>query len=337
LSIEDNGTGDDVLEDDGARKGGAARPRDGSRRVTLVLGGGGARGLAHFGVLEVLEDSGIEVAALVANSAGALAAAVYLQHESARAAGQYTVDFLTSPRFQRHKLQFRLPGKEEGKPAPTVLHRLLSGWRRQVAMHLLFRRPSLFHARRLEGVVRSLVKDVRIEELPVPLKIVAMDLGVGEEVVLDSGKLVPALMASCSVAGFFPPVELEGRRLIDSGQSDNLPVQVALPAAEGPIVAVNLSAGLECRADFMTGIEIMFRSEEIGSRWNTRLRARDADVVITPRTDGRFWLDFSDPAEVVRAGAEAARASMPQLETILDQVPRPGPGRPSPRSAPSSS
>ncbi len=286
--------------------------------VTVALGGGGARGLAHFGVLSVLEAEGIRIQGVVGNSAGAIAGAVYLQNPDAKSAARQTLEFLDSPRFQRHKLAFRLSKKDGAKQPPTVLSRLLSGWRRQVAMHLLFRRPSLFHSRRLDAVIRAIVEEINIEDARLPYRVVALDLATGEEVMLDSGNVHEALLASCSVAGFFPPVELNGRTLIDSGQSDNLPVQAAKALNGDPVIAVNLSASLEHRDDFGTGIEVMLRSEEIGSRWNSRLRGREALAVVTPQMDGRFWLDFSDPEEAYVAGEEAAREAMPQIREALE-------------------
>jgi alpha-beta hydrolase superfamily lysophospholipase len=116
--------------------------RDG---ITLVLGGGGARGLAHLGVLRVLEEAGIPVRAVVGNSAGAIMAASWLERQSAAATIEALFQFLHSPTFQRLGLSFRPQRTNEGPP-PKVLRRILSGWRRHVAMHLLFRRASLFRS-----------------------------------------------------------------------------------------------------------------------------------------------------------------------------------------------
>ena len=283
--------------------------------ITLVLGGGGARGLAHFGVLKVLEEEGVPISGFVGNSAGALAAAVFLQCGSATAACDKARAFLKSPAFERHKLAFRI-SRGGGGRVPTMVSRLLSGWRKQVAMQLLFRRKSLFRSRRLSGVLNALLDDSGIEDLAQRLWVVAVDLETGEEVILEQGSIREAVLASCSVAGFFPPVEIGGRTLIDSGQADNLPVQAALDLGR-PVVAINLSADLEQRKDYATAIELMFRAEEIASRWNTRLRRQAAALVIEPQLKGRYWLDFSDSDEVIQAGEDAARAMVPQLRALM--------------------
>jgi NTE family protein len=197
------------------------------------------------------------------------------------------------------------------------VNRLLSGWRSQVAMHLLFRRASLFHRKRLEILIGAAVGPGRLEELRLPLHVVALDLASGDQVVLDRGDLRTVLTASSSVAGFFPPVRLDGRLLIDSGLADNLPVIAARERCGGPIVAVNLSCNLEERHEYLTGIEALLRSEELASRWNNRQRAVLADVHIEPRVGNRYWLDFSEPESIVAAGETAARELLAEIRRLI--------------------
>jgi NTE family protein len=285
--------------------------------VVLVLGGGGARGLAHLGVLKVLEEADVPIRAIFGNSAGAILAAAWLQQPDADAAIAHVLAFQHSPAFQRLGLSFR-PSRRNGGPTPSFLRRVLSGWRSQVAMHLLFRRASLFHRRRLEILITAAVDAGRLEALRIPLHVAALDLGNGEEVILSSGDLHPVLTASASVAGFFPPVEIDGRLLIDAGLADNLPVLAARERCGGPIVAVNLSCDLDEDCDpSMTGIESLLRAEELASRWNNLQRAQFADVQIEPSLGARYWLDFSDPEEIVAAGEEAARAALPGIRRFV--------------------
>lgn len=298
------------------------QPETGSSTgVTLVLGGGGARGLAHLGVLRVLEQEGIPVRAVVGNSAGAIMAAAWLQHGSAERATRHILSFQHSPTFQRLGLSFRPQRRGDGR-ARSFMTRMLTGWRSHIAMHLLFRRASLFHRRRLEILVGAAVRPGRLEELRLPLHVVLLDIANGEEVVLDRGDLRTILTASASVAGFFPPVEVDGRPLIDSGLADNLPVVAARERCGGPIVAVNLSCNLDVRHDRLTGIGALLRAEELASRLNNRQRAELADVRIEPRVGNRYWLDFSEPESIVAAGEAAARESLAGIRRL---VPAPAP------------
>jgi NTE family protein len=305
------------------------------RGVTLVLGGGGARGLAHLGVLNALEAASIPVRAIVGNSAGAIMAASWLQHPDAQSATRHVLAFQYSQAFRRLGLSFR-PTRQQERHRPSFLRRILTGWRSQVAMHLLFRRASLFHRRRLEVLIGAAVHPGRLEELRLPLWVVALDLRSGEPVVIGNGDLHTVLTAAASVAGFFPPVPYEGRLLIDSGLADNLPVLAARERIGGPIVAVNLSCDLDDRCEpGMTGIEALLRSEELASRWNNRQRAGLADVRIEPRLGSRYWLDFSNPEEIVAAGEAAARAALDAIRRLVagtsaaTPTPSPAPAQPS--------
>jgi NTE family protein len=161
----------------------------------------------------------------------------------------------------------------------------------------------------------------RLESLRRPLYVCALDLASGEEIVLTSGDLRQVLTASSAVAGFFPPVVIDGRTLVDAGLADNLPVDTAIERCHRPIVAVNLSCEVDERVDFGSGIEFLLRSEELSSRFNTRQRALRADLQIQPRLGGRYWLDFSKPATIVTAGEEAARAALPAIRSLLPSAP----------------
>jgi predicted acylesterase/phospholipase RssA len=248
-------------------------------------------------------------------------AAAWLQHGSAERAARHILAFQHSPSFHRLGLSFR-PQRHGGGRARSFMSRMLTGWRSHIAMHLLFRRASLFHRRRLEILVGAAVRPGRLEELRLPLHVVLLDIANGEEVVLDRGDLGTILTASASVAGFFPPVEIDGRPLIDSGLADNLPVVAARERCGGPIVAVNLSCNVDVRNDSLTGIAALLRAEELASRLNNRQRAELADVRIEPRVGNRYWLDFSDPESIVAAGEAAARESLAGIRRL---VPAPAP------------
>jgi len=285
--------------------------------IRLVLGGGGARGLAHLGVFKVLERNGLPLQFITANSAGGIAAAAYLQRGSAERAEQEILQFLSSPPFARLKLSSSLERKMGAEGPFSLLGRVLSGWRRQVAMQLLFSRPSLFNNRRLEMVIEALVEDGNLEDLSVPLYVIALDLCSGDQVELEKGSVRKAVLASSAVPGFFPPVAWNGSLLIDAGQANNLPVPSARARPGGPLVAVNLSGRPEQRQSFTSGIEIMLRAEELGTLYANQLRAQIADVVIEPDLCGRHWLDFSDVSSIIQAGEEAALKAVPRIEELL--------------------
>ncbi|MFG0316787.1 MAG: patatin-like phospholipase family protein [Planctomycetota bacterium JB042] len=286
-------------------------------KLTLVLGGGGVRGLAHLGVLEVLEEEDLPIERIVGTSAGAIIGSMYARSPVAAPLIARVLEFLSSSAFRRLNLKFELEGRNAGAPRPSLLDRILHGLKRQLAMELLFRRPSIFSGDILRRLVGGLVGDGHIDETVIPLFITALDLIEGEEVLLRDGDLRSAVVASSSVPGFFPPVEREGKLLSDAGLINNMPVQIARDLGGEHVVGVSLNASVERIEEFPTGIDVIFRSEEIGTKLFNDRRKKEADVVIEPALGGLYWLEFRDPAAVIEAGAAAAREKVAEIRERL--------------------
>ena len=179
----------------------------GRKRVGLALGGGGARGMAHVGVIRVLEREGIPIDCIAGTSAGSLVGAVY-------AAG------LRGHRLLEMALQIR--------------------WR-DIAQ-LVWPRQGFVSFARLEAFLGNLLGDLSFEDLDLPYAAVTADLATGEQVVLQEGRLAPAVRASCSVPGIVTPVEIDGRFLVDGGVANNLPISVVRDLGAGVVIAVGLGA-----------------------------------------------------------------------------------------------
>jgi NTE family protein len=179
-----------------------------SPRIGLALGGGGARGWAHIGVLRALEQAGIKVDMICGTSVGALVGALYL-------AGR--LDALED--WARGLSRFRLAG------------------------YLDFRvGGGMISGNRLTAALREHLGDLTIEQLPVPFACVATDLLTGHEVWLRNGNLVEMLRASFSLPGLFSPVEVDGRWLVDGALVNPLPVSVCRAMGAHLVIAVNLNA-----------------------------------------------------------------------------------------------
>jgi NTE family protein len=285
-----------------------------SQGITLVLGGGGFKGVAHVGALRALQAGGIPVERVVGTSAGALIGASYCYLSDAEEVHRLVSRFLASEGFREHSLAGfrRQPGKL------PLMSRLAAGIRRQVLLERIFRRSSAFGGSAIRYIVKSLVPHVDIAELRIPLAIGVLDLQVGEDRLLTTGDLATAVLASSAVPGFFPPVEMGGALLCDAGLVNNLPTHLARAACGGgPLVAVDLSAGLPpCRADAV-GMEILLRTQEISTRLANRRRAEAADVVVRPDLGGRHWLDAQGLADVIAAGEQAMLAQLPAIRGLL--------------------
>lgn len=259
-------------------------------RIALVLGGGGARGLAHIGVLEVMEEEGLRPAFLVGTSMGGVVAAL-------SAAGQ--------PADRIHQLARGFSFPRWFIPGGLVT------WDRIFA-------PA---ARALVGL--------SFDQLALPMAVVAVDLEAGRQVVLHEGPLLPALRATCAVPGVLPPVEVGGRWLVDGALVNALPVDVAAMAEPDLVVAARAGGhGPRSMPDLrrpltvFTGIEILVRATEIAlDRQNTLATAMvEPHVLVDVRLGDIGLRDFDRLDEAVAAGREAAREALPALRRALGDV-----------------
>jgi NTE family protein len=281
--------------------------------ITLVLGGGGFKGVAHVGVLRALQAGGVPIERVIGTSAGALIGASYCYLGDAEAMHRLVLDFLASEGFRSHSLVGfrRQPGKI------PLMSRLMAGIKRQVMLERIFRRSSAFGSTALRFITKSMVPHADIADLRVPLSICVLDLLSGEDLLLESGDLRTAVVASSAVPGFFPPVEWGATLLCDAGLVNNMPANMARAGGARRIVAVDLSDSLPpCRPDAV-GMEILLRVQEITTRLANQRCAASADVLIVPQLDGRHWLDTTHLPDVIAEGERATRECLPQIRALL--------------------
>lgn len=279
------------------------------RRVTLALGGGGARGVAHLGVIEEVLRAGWDVGRVFGISIGSLAGAMYAFDPEIDVVQRRALDYLLSAEFaerQRDLLQ--------AKPLDADAPGGMFAWYHSVVEYLqahqkltrAITRRSLLPGALLEEVCQHLLPDADIADAVIPLGVVAVDLHSGEPVVLERGPLRIAVQASASLPGIFPPVELDGRLLCDLGVVASLPARMARQMEALPVIAVDVASPLK-PVQCATALDVLMRMMEIGE-WMFRdeLR-RAADVVIEPDVGDIHWADFSKSASLVEIGRTAAR------------------------------
>lgn len=264
----------------------------------VALGGGFARGIAHIGVLRVFEENSIPVDFLAGTSVGALVGAAY--------ASGTTLDDLEQIGAQTH---FRDFGRWTISKYGMATNERLEGFLHRVAVARTF------------------------EELNIPFAIVATDIQRGESVYFTKGDLGPPLRASCAFPGLFIPVEYEGKVLVDGFLTEVVPTEALRQMGADVVVAIHLDSG-QLQERPRNTIEIIGRSfsiiqEQSQPRWN-----RFADIIISPEVQNILWDDFKKTPQLVAAGAEAARAALPEIKAILQ---RPAPAwrrqRPTVRSS----
>lgn len=285
-------------------------------KVGLALGGGGARGLAHLGVLKVLESEGIELHQIAGTSFGAIVGAMYAQHPNADQVRQRACDYLSSESFRRTKLFFIKKHYEEEKRESFITN-LKSYLQKGIFWGISLRRSSFISEQDYVAHISRLFDDKGIEETVIPFLAVAADLAHGSEVVLSEGPIRKAIAASCAIPGVFPPITIGDAKLIDGGWVNQVPVDPLIQRGADFVIAVDASENTGMLRDFTSGLDIVLRASEITRRALSGSQLAKADLVIRPDVGQLHWSDFWRSDEVIRKGEEAAREKIEELKRLL--------------------
>lgn len=259
------------------------------KRLGLALGAGGARGLAHVGVLQGLAAARIPVSAIAGTSIGALVGAVFLAGQLERfEAAVRALDWSDSVRIFD----------------PT------------------WRRAGLFAGERAAELIRGFLGDWRIEDLPVPFAAVAVDLVTGDELWITSGRVVDAVRASLSVPGVFTPVRQGERLLVDGALRNPVPVSALESLGAEARLAVNLHAraareapAAEPKLLDVLGASMMVIEHELARH---RLAREPADVVLEPDVRGLRTFELHKATGAIAAGREELERRLGEIRTALE-------------------
>ena len=273
--------------------------------IALALGGGGARGYAHIGVLRRLEQEGFKVRAIAGTSAGGIIGTFY-------AAG-YSPDEMEERLARQDQSKFFGRSSGEG--------------------------PSILGLNGASKVLEEFLGDKLFDQLKIPCAVVAVDIKSAQEVILREGNVMDAVLASCAVPAIFPPQNIGEYELVDGATLDPVPVSVVRSLTPNlPIAAVVLSPLLGRRRDLLSlhfpsripapiverlshlrlaqALNIYIQATDAGARMLTELRLKiDApDVIIRPDVEGIGLLDRVDVHKVIRMGEQAMDDMLPELK-----------------------
>jgi NTE family protein len=285
------------------------------KKTGLVLGGGGARGLAHVGVINVLCAEGIPIDYVSGSSMGALIGGVYAQHPDAAILDTNVRTFLKGPRFKR--LGVNNFKKKSEKDPDDVLRQLTRRVKRQLVINLAANRLSLLKAERLQIAITSLLENSLIEDCKIPFACVASDLRSGESIVFDQGQIRLAVEGSSAIPGFLPPVNFNGHLLVDGGVSNNFPIDVVKNMGAKFVIAVDASLNFDNTVDVDNVIDLVIRSAQITIRHLDKHLIEHADIIIKPDIGDIHWSEFNRVDELIEKGETAAKKAIPKIKTLL--------------------
>ena len=257
------------------------RPTPRPPKVGLALGGGAARGFAHIGVIQVLEEAGIQVDLVVGTSAGSVVAALY-----ASGSGGLALSKLADGMDESTLTDWAFPGR------------------------------GLLRGEALAKYIRDNVGGKSIEQMRIPLGIVATDLDTGAPILFRRGDPGVAVRASSAVPAVFQPVRIGTREYVDGGLVSPVPVRFAREMGAEIVIAVDITATPDGNA---TGdaMRMLLQTFSIMGRSINHFELRDADVVLTPSLSGVSSADFASRKRSIAAGREAATAALSALRARI--------------------
>jgi len=280
----------------------------------LALGGGGARGFAHIGVLESIEKHGLEIRKIAGTSMGAVVGAMYAAMNSADAVRERWKDAL------EQGLIPEIRGTSSRESEANIRHPLLQRARKlkdTLIVAFAIHRESVIDDERLVKALDFLLPDLEISDLTLPFCCTATDLENGGEVDLCGGPLRNCIKASASVPGVAPAVAMEGRRLVDGGVVAEVPVELAARMGR-PVLAVDVSMDIPGTGKDDTALDTMMRTQMMTAHLLRQYQLRDARWVIRPSVGSTLWSEWDRFDEMVDAGRRAMDAWLEGRDTAED-------------------
>jgi len=269
-------------------------------KVGLALGGGAARGLAHIGVLEVLERERIPIDMIAGTSFGGLVGAFHARGQDSSVMREMAVKLNLVKMLSLADLALPRSGLFGGKAVINMLQKMMG-------------------------------KDIKFDELPIPLALVATDIITGEEVVIDRGSVLEGVRASISIPGIFTVAKWQNRYLVDGGLVNPVPVSVLKDMGADFTIAVNVmpDVGASVRHSKKEDkkewkepniFNVLLQSLYIGTYVIAKASIEGADIAINPDTAHINPADFHHAEECIQQGEIAARAAMPEIKRKLSKA-----------------
>ncbi|MFZ7942185.1 MULTISPECIES: patatin-like phospholipase family protein [Bacillaceae] len=252
-------------------------------KIGLALGSGGARGFAHLGVIMALTEAGIPIHLIAGSSMGALVASFY-------GAG---IDL-------------------------DRLYKLSTAFKRKYFLDFTVPKMGFIAGKKIKEFIKVFTHGKNIEELSLPISIVATDLLTGEKVIFQKGPVAEAVRASISIPGIFVPERYNGRILVDGGVADRVPISVAKDMGADIVIAVDVSR-VKRNAEITTIYDVIMQSIDIMQSEIINSREIAADVMIRPPVEMYSSRAFTHHEEIINIGKEETKKQLQQIETVIEQ------------------
>lgn len=287
-------------------------------RVGLALGGGGARGFAHLGVLKVFQQHKIPIDIIAGTSMGAMIGGLYALNPD--------IDFLENK--IQNNLKSDLFGelsrnllKQDEKSQIRPFHRFISYIKQLYLYYNLYKKKdSLLEEKQIEKILEVLFSEKNIEDAKIPFVCVAADLCKGEEIIFSRGPIREAVQASMTIPGVFPPLRWKEKLLVDGAVVETVPVDAAFKLGADIVIAVDVRSKLRHISSIGNGLAIIFRANKISGIKFSDLQLKEADFVLSPGIKNISWMSFKKANFCVQQGEKEANLKIEEVKSLINRM-----------------
>lgn len=288
-------------------------------KTALVLGGGGARGLAHVGVLKVLDKEGLRPDLIVGCSIGSIVGGMYAQMPDSAWVERRLREFFSSTEYENLQIGV-LERRRSAQDEDDFIHQIARNLMKRVLLNMVVSRQSILKNDQLNDALEFLLKKGDITKTKIPFACNATDLVNGKPVLFTAGDIQQAVKASSSIPGYLPPVATDSQLLVDGAVTYALPIPFARTLGADFVIAVDVRQKIKPQNDFKNVFDILFRSSAISSSILEDEIASDADILLQPDVGDFFWYDFQKMDDFIRAGEAAAYQKIADIRETMHPV-----------------
>lgn len=279
-----------------------------NKKIGIALGGGGARGIAHLGVLYTLEQYGIPINMISGTSIGAIVAALYAYKADSKKISQLFFDAQDSPEYKALQLERIARNARKVSKFENIKGSFVN--------YVLHKRMGFLKAELTENFLRKLFGDIRFLDLQLPLALIAGNITQSKGIAFKGGDLIKAVQASMSLPMWMEPVEIDGDLYIDGIAHDVVPTKTLREMGADIVIAVDVS--LRNKPEKIRhALDVDSISHAMSVNRSIDLSLEYADIVIQPETQGLMWYDFDRSPQLIKAGREATKSLILAINKYL--------------------
>lgn len=285
------------------------------KKVGLALGGGGARGFAHIGALRVFQEESIPIDIIAGTSIGSVVGGAYASGLGYEELAGKVKEIIEGPLAKIPVL--KAIGNAPEQKEMGLARKIGLFFKSQLLFTQALFNPGMIEDKDFQSVINHFIPDIGIEDTKIPFRAVAVDLITGQEIVLSRGSMREAVMASCAVPGFMPPVKMGDMLLVDGGTVNIMPCSVARASGADIVIGIDVDRDINADQDFTNAINVYTRAAMIGSYHLAAGCLKEADIVIKPRVGDMKWFELTNSLEVIGEGERCARESMARIRELI--------------------